>query len=208
MKQLFTYFAFFFGFFFAFGNDITCRPKVPIGGLTLPTATKSSHIYQWIEVEIPCPISEAREPSTVEVYLQLFSLWSIMSGSLLALPHDRLADRLWFHSGENAFFAFIELKRAPQKKWSRFVRFSSADVARCFCLTAVFVVALLHQEEAFLDLLPCRNLFPTLNTIHDYNSSQVPLLAHCISHSDNLRSPWVPFLANKHLPSKAVKYLC
>jgi hypothetical protein len=44
MKQLFAYFAFVFGFFFAFGTDITCRPKVAIIGLTLPTATKVSNM--------------------------------------------------------------------------------------------------------------------------------------------------------------------
>jgi len=46
MKQLFTYFAFFFGFFFAFDTDITRRPKVAIAGLTLPAATKFSHMYR------------------------------------------------------------------------------------------------------------------------------------------------------------------
>jgi len=39
-KQLFAYFAFFFGFFFAFGTEITCRSNVAIAGLTLPTAKK------------------------------------------------------------------------------------------------------------------------------------------------------------------------
>jgi len=42
-EQLFTYFAFFFGFFFAFATGITCRPKADVTGLTLATATNFSH---------------------------------------------------------------------------------------------------------------------------------------------------------------------
>jgi hypothetical protein len=55
MKQLFTYFAFFFGFFFAFGTDITRRPKVAIAGLTLPAATKFSHMYRTKLGQNPLP---------------------------------------------------------------------------------------------------------------------------------------------------------
>jgi hypothetical protein len=42
----FGYFDFFFGFFFAFGTEITCRSNVAIAGLTLPTATKFCPRYQ------------------------------------------------------------------------------------------------------------------------------------------------------------------
>jgi hypothetical protein len=95
MKQLFTYYAFFFGFFFAFGTDITCRPKVAIAGLTLPTATKLSHMYREIAVKIPYSISDPRvqEQSAVHLSDSRARLLRARNEQYLRLPRVRFNHR-------------------------------------------------------------------------------------------------------------------